>query len=188
MSEINFVNFAIDEKDKEKLDNVVKTVSEKPKIMKYKREAKFLRNFTLALMRQYKHYPKPFLERKPSGKEKLKEIAIQETAKPASHIAKKEKVIVKKTEVKKPVPKIPVELELDEFLPSPPKEIEIPLPEIKMPEAPHKPLNGSSIPEEIHDGHIPMAPKPEEKNEILDAPKPSEDKKEALPALPKFPD
>ena len=61
MDEINFVNFAIDAKDKEKLDEVVKTVSEKFKVIPYKREAKFLRNFTLSLMKQYK---KPFLVRK----------------------------------------------------------------------------------------------------------------------------
>ena len=175
MDEINFVNFAIDAKDKEKLDEVVKTVSEKFKVIPYKREAKFLRNFTLSLMKQYK---KPFLVRKAFGeKNNLGEENRKETIKP---------YVVKKV-VKLAVPKIPNELDLDEFMPSPPKEVEleVPLPEIKMPEAPHRPLTGGPIPEEIKDSHIPLAPVLE--NEPLDAPESTEDIKDLLPSPPKFP-
>ena len=68
-------------------------------------------------------------------------------------------------------------MELDEFLPAPPKEAEVSLPEIKMPEAPHKPLTGAPV-EDVNENHIPLAP--------LSAP--DADKKEALSAPPKFPD
>ena len=173
MNEINFVNFAMDAKDKEKLDEVVKTVSQKPVIIPYKREAKFLRNFTLALMKQYKHKPKI-------------EVIKKEIAKKIEQ----RQIIVHKTEpVKKSVPKIPNVLELEEFMPSPPKEIEIPLPEIKMPEAPHKPLTGGPIVEDVQEGHIPLPPKPIENNnqeKELSAPS-SEENKDGLLAPPKFP-
>jgi hypothetical protein len=144
MKDIKFIDYAISDEDQRRLDEVLKLVKEKPKAIKYRREAKFLKQFTLALMKQYK-YNKPNVVNQP----KVKYI----------------KQVLKKI----PIPPIPTEIKLEEFVPEVPDFVKIEEHHEIMPEAPHK-------------KDIPEAPKAKVHIELPEPPKFNSD------SLPKFPD